>query len=386
MQVRKSSLRKGIEVLGVVGVMCLLCSCVSKGITTPRSEIIEQARAQGMELPSVEEERRLFFEDEAVQKRRLMSLMRDRASGTYRDTSYRIGPDDEVELNVFDVPELNVTVKVRPSGYLSLPLVGAVKAGGLTEVELHDELVARLSTYVRNPQINLFVSQYGSQKVAVMGAVRTPGTFPLKKGTNSVLELLSQAGGVTEKAGNFLNFIPGEFSGVGSGNDIEARARLALAASDTVEVRRGGIEIYLDQILGTGGGIPLEIPVRGGDMVVIPEAGKIMIEGEIEKPGSYDLNQQTTLLGALAASGGITYGAKLDEIEVVREVALGKKAHLVLDLTRLASGEEKDVRLRNGDIVRVPSDAGRRMRQDTFEGIRRFINFGIGGSVNLANP
>ncbi len=367
------------------GAICLgsLCACATKAITKPRSVEIEEAQERGVPMATRDEERKLFFAEEEKQKNRLVALIRQRAVGSFHDTNYRLGADDEVELNVFDVAELNVTVKVRQSGFITLPLVGAVRAAGVTESELHDDLVERLSMFVRQPQVNVFVAQYGSQKVAVVGAVRKPGTIPLKKGANSVLELISEAGGVSDKAGNFLNFVPAEFSGVGATNDVEARARLALAANDALDARGGGIQIYLDQVLGTSGGVPLEIPVRGGDMVIVPEAGKVMVEGEVEKPGSYDLNPSTTLLSSLAAAGGITYSAKVDELEVVRELGVDKKVHLVLDLSHIASGEERDVRLRNGDIVRVPSHSGRRLSRDTFEGISRVLNFGIGGSVNL---
>ena len=357
---------------------------IGKAYTKPHSKIVEEAAAAGIEMPTVEEERRLFFEGERIQERRLLALVKTRAGIAFRDPNYRLGAGDEVEINVFDVPELNVSARVRESGYLSLPLVGAVRAAGLTEQELLEALRERLTTYVRQPEVTVFVSEYGSQKVAVMGAVRTPGTYALRKGTNSVLELISQAGGVSERAGNHLNFIPGELSGVASGSDVEARARLALASHDQRGARNSGIEIYLDQVMGTSGGIPLEIPVRGGDMIVIPEAGKVMVEGEVAKGGTLDLGRQMTLLGALAAAGGITYGAKVDEVEIVREAGLGdRKARLLVDLELLARGEDRDVRLKNGDIVRVPSDSGRRLKQDTWEGITSIINFGVGGSVSV---
>jgi protein involved in polysaccharide export with SLBB domain len=149
-------------------------------------------------------------------------------------------------------------------------------------------------------------------------------------------------------------------------------------------LRDSGIEIYLDEVMGTSGGIPVEIPVRGGDMVIIPESGKVNVEGEVSKPGTYDLPQQMTLLSALAASGGITYSAKVDEVEVIRDVGGSEKARLVVDITKIGTGEERDVRLRNGDIVRIPSDGGRRLTQDTFDGLSRIINVGVGGSFNLA--
>lgn len=361
--------------------------CSTRAMTKPRSEVIEDAARDGLAVPSIEEDRQAFFEADAVQQEQMIALVKHRASTSVRDATYRLGTGDEIEINVFDVPELNVTARVRDSGFVSLPLVGAVRATGLTESEFHEELRSRLASYVRNPEITVFVSLYGSQKVAVMGAVQKPGSYPLKKGANSVLELLSEAGGVTDKAGNVISFIPVEVSGVGAATDVETRARMALASDRVVSgASSGGIQLYLDQVLGTNGTIPLELPVRGGDMIVIPEAGQVNVDGEVQKPGSYELGQRMTLLGALAAAGGITYGAKIEEIEVVREIGPDRKAHLVVNLEKVARGEERDVRIRTGDIVLVPSDSGRRMRQDTFESISKVFNFGVGGSVNLASP
>lgn len=375
-------MRWSASMVSIAGI-ALLCACSSRGITKPRSEVLEEAADNGLYLPSVEEDRAAFYGYEDAQRRRLLALVKRRANPEFRDTTYRLGPGDELEINVFDVPELNLTAQVRQSGFISLPLLGAVKAEGKTESELANDLRHRLTAFVRNPEISIFITNYSGHRVAVMGAVRQPGSYSLKKGSNSILELLSQAGGVSEKAANLMLFIPADYSGVTSAGDLESRTQLALASANQ-DLKSSAIEIYLDQVFGTGGGIPLDIPVRGGDMIVVPEAGKVMVEGEVEKPGSYDLGQQFTLLSALAAAGGITYGAKFDEVEIVRDLGLEGKLRLVLDLEKMGTGEEKDVRLKNGDIVRVPSHSGRRMRQDTFDSITKLINFGIGGSVNLA--
>lgn len=373
-----------ILLFGLPTLLVFDCGCSNKPMTRSRTEMIEDAQKKGVELASIEDEIANFRLNEQRHRERLIDIIRARSGPEQKDENYRFGPNDELEINVFDVPELNLTARVRPSGFLSLPLIGAVRATDLTESELVDELKSRLSVYVKDPQVSIFVTQYGSQKVAVMGAVQQPGTYPLKKGSNSLLELLAQAGGVNDKAGNYINFVPSELTGISSATDAEARAQLALATStQSLDLRKAGIEIYLDQILGTAGTIPLEVPVRGGDMIVIPEAGKAMIEGEVEKPGSYDLGKQFTLLGALAAAGGITYSARIEEVEIVREVGLNEKARLIVDLGRIATGEDRDPRIRNGDLIRVPSHPGRRLTQDTFESITKIINFGIGGSVDL---
>lgn len=363
----------------------LASGCVSRGITKPRSEVIEDALAKGQQIASIEEDREKFFSDVSAQQERLIAILERRSEGGMRDSNYRIGPQDEIEINVFDVPELNLTARVGQSGFISLPLVGGVRALNLTETELHKELTRRLASYVKQPQVSIVVSHYGSQKVAVLGAVDKPGTYPLKKGSNSLIELISEAGGVSAKAGNFINFVPAELSGVSSANDVEGRARLALQSQVAGTTLAQPIEVSLENIMGTSGAIPLEIPVRGGDMVIIPEGGKILVEGEVTTPGSFELGQRMTLLGALAAAGGVTYSAKLDEIEVVREVNVQEKRHLVLAMEDLSSGKYPDIRLKSGDIVRIPSASGRRMSQDTFEGISKLINFGIGGSIPLAN-
>lgn len=365
----------------LVASLLVLPGCSTRGTTKPRSQVISEAQRSGVEMRSIEEDRATFFETDKVNQTRLMNLVRRRAQSSGVSSSYRIGPQDEIEINVFDVPELNVTARVRESGFISLPLVGAVKAGGLTESEFHDEVQRRLRGYVKNPELTVFISSYGSQKVAVLGAVARPGTYPLKKGSNSILELVGEAGGMNDKAGNYMVFIPSELSGITADNDVEARAKLALASQETAQLRDSGIQIYLDQVMATSGGIPLEIPVRGGDMIIIPEAGKVLVEGEVQNVGQYDLGQQMTMLGAIAAAGGITYGAKVDEVEVERELGLDRKVHLIVDLQKVASGEQRDVRLRNGDIVRVPSDSGRRLTQDTFESITRIFNVGAGFSV-----
>ncbi len=368
--------------LTIVAFMAAAQGCAIKSFTKPRSEIIAEAESLGQPIPSVEEERAIFLSSEATHQKRLLALVGERSSGAIRDSSYRLGANDEIEIAVFDVPEMNVTTRIRSSGMVSLPLVGAIQAVGLTEGEFVDALTKRLQAYVRNPQVNVFVSAYGSQLVAIMGAVKKPGTYPLRKGSNSLVEIIGEAGGLSEHAANVLNFIPAEVTGLSAANDVEARAKFALANAQTKN-SSAAIELYLDQVMGTYGGIPIEIPIRGGDMIVVPEAGKVMVEGEVEKPGSYELAQQGTLLGALASAGGIGYSAKVDEIEVVRETGQEKKARLIIDLTRVAMGEEKDVRLRNGDIVRVPSDSGKRFSEDTYKTITSVINFGVGGSVNV---
>lgn len=393
---RQSAEFRSRVLLLLARLICIGCSiiligaaftgCSRRSFTKPRSQIIEEALSNGKRAISIAEDRRRFFQHEYVARDRLQKLLATRRRLGISRASYRLGPADEFELNVFDVPELNVTVRVRDSGFISLPLIGAVRAGGKTEEDLQRELVAKLARFVKDPELSIYVTEYGSQKVSVMGAVAQPGTYSLRKGSNSIVELLGQAGGITEQAGNQLNFVPIEVQSQleFASNDVRARLsrrRFNAAPDQGGGVSSQGIDLYLSEVLGTGGSIPLDIPVRGGDMIIVPEAGTVLVTGEVEQRGSYELGKRMTLLGALAAAGGIRYSAKFDEVEVIRSFSPTRKARLVVNLEDVRNGNEEDINLQNGDLVRVPSDSGRRMTSDTFDGLAQLIN--VGGTVSV---
>ena len=107
----------------------LLSGCANRSYTNSRSATIAEAEGKGIQLPSLEEEKALFEQQDKIQGQRLIALLKQRGGSDYRDTTYRIGPNDQVEINVFDVPELNLTAPVNQAGLISLPLVGAVEEG-----------------------------------------------------------------------------------------------------------------------------------------------------------------------------------------------------------------------------------------------------------------
>ena len=122
-------------------------------------------------------------------------------AGAYTGVSeYRIGPNDQLEISVFQVPELNRTVRVNTGGQISLPLVGVVLAGGRNTQELEAQLTTKLSeTYLQNPQVSVFVKEFASQKVTLEGAFSQPGIYPLT-GKTSLLQVIAMARGLTEMA------------------------------------------------------------------------------------------------------------------------------------------------------------------------------------------
>ncbi len=163
---------------------------------------------------------------------------------------YRIGVDDIVQVSVWRNPELGITVPVRPDGMISVPLVGDVAAGGRTPSEVSEDIQEKLSTYVRDPQVAVILTDLRSHeylsRVRVTGAVRQPISIPFRPGM-TVLDAVLAAGGVTEFAAP----------------DRSDLYRKNADETHTYPVR-------LDRILNRGD-LSTNYPVSPGDVITVPE-------------------------------------------------------------------------------------------------------------------
>jgi polysaccharide export outer membrane protein len=112
---------------------------------------------------------------------------------------YLIGPEDVLDIAVWNNTEISRTVPVRPDGKISLPLLNDVRASGLTPMQLRDALATSLAEYIAAPNVSVIVREVHSFKVTVIGEVKAPGRFELK-GRATVLDVLALAGGPTEYA------------------------------------------------------------------------------------------------------------------------------------------------------------------------------------------
>ena len=165
------------------------------------------------------------------------------ASGAYEGaTDYRIGAQDLLSISVFGVQDLDKEVRVNASGQITLPLIGAVMAGGKTVPELEAELARKYADgFIQNPQVSVFVKEFTSQRVTLEGAVNKPGIYPIT-GRTSLLQAIALAGGIDEKTA--------DTSGIIVIRQIDGRRQAAVF--DLRRVRRGETEdpqIYGDDIV-----------------------------------------------------------------------------------------------------------------------------------------
>jgi polysaccharide biosynthesis/export protein len=365
-----------------------MSACATRGYTRSHAQVVGEAKSKGVAVRAVEEERKIFDRYQKENRNKLYSLLRERggsapasdgSAALVGDGNYVLGPSDIIELAVFGVDELNTKARITQTGMVSLPLLGAVELGGLTEEDATNRLKKELSVHLRNPEVVLSIAEYGSHEVSVIGSVANPGKLALRKDRNTLLEVIGGAGGLTKEAGNFLTIIPATEKG--SAESLVAGAKHSLELSSDTGSYNNGIELPVAAALGLNNAPPVEVPLRGGDIVIVQPAGQVLVEGEVENRGAYTLGDNSTLVGALASAGGLTYSARFDEIEIIRKIGNADKVTIVYNLEKIQSGEEDNPLLKNGDIVRIPSAEGKRFSQDVFKAIQNFIN--IGGAIPL---
>lgn len=321
-----------------------------------------------------------FESYQARLRQRLNALVAERAPlvGSHSEQSYRIGVSDGLKIDVFGFSELSGEMEVNETGKITLPLVGAVDAAGKTVAELNAELTAQFSRFVRNPKVRLTVDRYNAHRVSVSGAVVKPGFYSIKTSGYLLTELLAEVGGTKDNAGNRLYLIPGPVASHPAAPSANSSA--GSAAGEKLN-ERAGVEIDLEELTGTLEKPPLLIPLLPGDTVIVPEAGQFRVDGEVERPGSFPVSRRTSSLSAIAAAGGFTYAANVNEVEVIRDIGNGQKASLTVDLEKIAFQGSKDISLRDGDVVIVPSAAGRFRARQVVEAFRSIMRGGVTGSI-----
>lgn len=294
-------------------------------------------------------------------------------------SDYRIGPEDVLEVNVFEAQELNRQVRVSATGEVSLPLLGAVQAAGLTSRELEitlQELLRR--TYMKDPHVSVFVREMQSHPISVMGAVKRPGVFQVR-GAKSLLEVLSLAEGLSDDAGETIIIMPG---GAASTNSISATDALPTAAETNYayplshlqetsaaarDFRNSNdspedvIEANVKDLLDSADPHynPLVYP---GDIVKVTRAGIVYVVGEVRKPGGFTLksNKKISVLQAVALSEGFLPTAAKSSARIFRtDEQSGERKEIRLDVNKIMAGKSADPNLQANDILFVPNSVAK---------------------------
>jgi polysaccharide export outer membrane protein len=322
----------------------------------------------------------------ASDRARLEAVAAERAR-TPEVGGYRIGPDDLLDIRipelvaardwtppasarqgsswptpVAETPVFQQGLRVDGHGYVAIPLIGPTKAAGLTAAELEEAIAQRLAAgFLRAPQVNVQVAEYRSGVVAVIGSVERPGLYPLTRPDATVADLMWAAGGPSTGAGRVLGFVPASSAAERPGPDGEAPIRLDL-------------EVLL-HATGTRNPV-LNPPVRPGDVITLGPAGSVLVNGWVNKPGSYPVTRGLTVSGAITAAGGSLFPADPRRTAVRRVLGPGNERSFSVDVMAVTEGEAPDIQVIDGDVVHVPASKARVLPWGVWVTVRSLVRFG----------
>ncbi len=442
---------------------------------------------------------------------KLENLWTERQATNSQNEDYPIGPGDVLTLSVPDVEQLaQRRVRVSTRGTIELPLIGVIQAGGLSEDGLAAEIDEKLQKYMYKPQATVFVDEYRNREVAVIGALNRPGLVLLNSPSESLLDVLTQAGGISGAASDEVVLIPSrpgtvstsqrlasvlnhplpengpstndltdsEAGSADPGGEKVADAGAATtawggaqhgshypegasdvpgesysrsgsadapgAAPSAAAAQRTGLgtaslsghddsqfaaaiangargAIRLNRFVGTvreppsdrhrdvtdeatenadeagqlaGNGEPITIklkgptlagvgkyinmPMRPGDVLIVPGGGDVMVVGWVQQPGRFQAGSGLTVLGAIGAAGGPMYAANTKNIALIRTGKHGWKVTIPINMDKITHGEAPDLPVQANDVIDVPY-SGMRIGPYIFYSI--LTKMGIGGPI-----
>jgi len=246
---------------------------------------------------------------------------------------YKIGPNDLLEIRVFELPDLNLTVRVSEDGSITFSLLGRIEVAGYTAHGLEQKLATVLTEkYVPGgAHVSVFIREY--QKISVIGAVGQPGMYELV-GPTTLLQAIAQAGGLTALATDEVYVYRKEADG-----------KQSIISIDLEDLNSGNRDLNID--------------LKPKDVISIPidQTLNVFVYGEVRNPGAipYLRSKKITLLQAVAQAGGPTEWAKKSKVVVKRkDRATGKEMKINVNLKKMIEGKVADIVLEEGDVVIVP--------------------------------
>ena len=245
-----------------------------------------------------------------------------------------IGAGDLIEMSVFDTPELSGKLRVSNTGDVWLPLVGSLHVAGLKADDVQSLIRQKFidDGFLKDPQVTVFVAEYATQGVSVLGEVKSPGIYPAF-GSHHLLDYISLAGGLTPLAGTTITISRADHP------DNPENVKVSASAAPK----------------------PLNNPeILPGDSIFVERTGLIYVIGEVVRPGGFpmDHDQHLTILQAVALAQGTSYTAAKSSAKIIRTTPQGRQ-EIPVNLKNILAAKAPDESLQDNDILFVPSSAAK---------------------------
>lgn len=314
-----------------------------------------------------------------------------------QEPNYVLGAGDVVRISVFNNPDMLLETRISEAGSISYPLIGEVKVGGVTTAAAERRIASKLETggFLKKPQVNILIVEFNSKLVSILGSVLKPGRYPLERET-SLADLLALAGGttadgsdiitITNQAGEkqdydlnkfsadntpvqdmkmvggetvFVNsknisvmgqvLRPGKYSivnGVRTVSDFLSMAGgVTPTGSDEVTVittrdgKKSRFKVDMDALF-TSDDPSVNIELKSGDSIYVPRAPMVYIYGEVQKPGSYKIEKNMTVMQVISQGGGLTPRGTQRGVKINRRNASGEMETIKPELTDLVQDDD----------------------------------------------
>jgi polysaccharide export outer membrane protein len=276
-------------------------------------------------------------------------------------TSYVLGSDDLISVHASEADEIgDKPVRIDGSGFIRLPLAGRIKAAGFTSEQLEDEISDRLKPYIKDPQATVSVLEFHSQRVSVLGSVKSPGIHQLE-GHRTVVEVLALAGGLADDSGTTLKIT----------RRIE-HGRIPLpSAVDDPTGQFSVADINLKEIINAKN--PAQnILIAPDDVISVPRAQMVYVIGTVPHPGGYVLGEDASfsILKVVSLAGGIDRGAAPQNARILRRMSGdANRQDIPINLKAIMAGQSSDVPLQPEDILFIPASGAKTAIGRTAEAI-----------------
>ncbi len=356
-----------------------------------------QGAAQRPDVPSAQ--KTVTAPAETIQEYKLQlqqleqALEKQKAPATRGD--YRIGPEDLLEISVFEAPEFNSALRVSAGGEVSMPMLGLLHAAGLTAAEMESVVGERLrGNYLKDPHVGVVVKEVQSHPVSVFGAVKRPGVFQIRS-AKTLLEILAMAEGLADDAGDTAIIVRHGGAGIllrtaeersradETTDSKEARSASPSTAGDSSQGAppiSASEEVSLKALVESSDASS-NVLVYPGDAVKVPRAGVVYVVGEVRKPGGFQLrsNENITVLQVLALAEGLTRTSAKTHARIIRtDEKNGTKEEMPLDLGKILAGKSSDPMLHSKDILFVPGSGS---RSALYRGLEAAVSVGTGLAI-----
>lgn len=273
------------------------------------------------------------------------------------DEDYRVGPDDVLEISVFEwqMGEKTETLEFRVSetGDIVLPSIGAMNVVNKSVKEIQQALVEELesSNLIQNPRVAVSVKEYRSLRISVIGAVNLPGVYAIHQNVTTLLDMLTLAGGPSADAGRAAYVLRPDEKG--------KQLRVAIDLEDLLE--KGNYEY--NAIL------------QGGDVIQIPRAPSFFVYGKVANPGGYTISRSLRILEAVALAGGLQWDADQSGCYIIRRFDNGNEQRIPVSITAIERGEAPNIFVHQDDVIHVPQSGGKFVMAEAWDVFRGVFTF-----------